>query len=329
MESGTPAKPENAVRQATLRLVAASGAAPRAVKARDISLLETDSVEDAAVCILSNTLDQFVANVPVFRMTEAPESVHQMRVGLRRLRAAAGLFRRVLGGEELEAARARAKTIAATLGAARDWDVFRDMLEHIPRARFDDESSFFALLDAVELRRRAGYRDALALLDAPQTRAFVDDLRRLLAARGWRRGQGADAPGSARAFASETLTRLRKRVVKKSRGLATLTADERHEVRIALKKARYASEFFHSLFAHRGRARAFGKALAQMQDGLGVYNDMATANRLLDEIESAGDARISGAAGFVRGWFAHAAQAGDAHAEESETRLRELKPYWK
>ena len=42
---------------------------PKAVKAREISLLPTNSVEDAAVCILSNALDQFVANVPAFRLT--------------------------------------------------------------------------------------------------------------------------------------------------------------------------------------------------------------------------------------------------------------------
>ena len=34
------------------------------------------------------------------------------------------------------------------------------------------------------------------------------------------------------------------------------------------------------------------------------------------------------AAGFVRGWFAHAACASVDQAQESEKRLRGLKPFW-
>lgn len=316
-------------RRGPLRLVAVDESQPRAVKARDISLLPTDSAEDAAVCVLSNALDQFVANVPAFRLAEAVESVHQMRVALRRLRAAAAMFRPAVGGEHVEAALARAKRIATVLGQARDWDVFQEMLDQIPREQFTDERAFVALLDAVELRRRAAYRAALALFDGTEPTNFVTDLRRLIATRGWRATAAATAPGSAQKFAAHRLSQLRKRVLKKSHGLARLNVEQRHEARIALKKARYGAEFFQTLFGHRRRARAFSRALADLQDGLGVYNDLATADRLLDEIDAANDAKACVASGLVRGWFAHAARAGAAHAEDSEKQLKELKPFWR
>ena len=315
--------------QAGLRVIASGGATePQVVKAREIKLLRTDTLEDAAVCILSSTLDHFVANVPALRAAGAPESVHQMRVALRRMRAAIGLLRPMLTGPVLETTRDRAKNIASMLGGARDWDVFRDMIDAGPRAQLADEPGFFSLLDAVELRKRRGYREILALLDSPETPQFVSDLRRTVALRDWRATDEARLPGSACDFAATALTRLRKRTLKKSHNLARLSADARHEARIAMKKARYGAEFFQSLFDHRRRARAFLKALADMQDGLGVYNDMETANRLLDEIDADADPVTREASGFVRGWFPHAAQAGAEHAEESEKRLKALKPFW-
>ena len=123
------------------------------------------------------------------------------------------------------------------------------------------------------------------------------------------------------------MTRLRKRLLKKSKDLATLSAEERHKVRIALKKARYGAEFFESLFDDRKDARAYLHALGDMQDQLGVFNDMEVAYGLLDQID-AQTPDAARASSFIRGWFAHASSQGVAHAEKSEKRLKRLQPFW-
>lgn len=311
-------------------VVVASPAAAAPVRARPVELSPRDSVEDAAARIFSSALDQFEANAAAFRAQEAPETIHQMRVALRRLRAAIGLFRDALSGPALEAARERAKTIAGVLGAARDWDVFREMLDDGPRAAMVEDASLSALLDAVELRRARSYRGARETLDAPPTLQFVAEFRAAMELRDWTPAPGAREEGSAPAFAQEALTRLRKRVLKRSRGLADLSPEARHEARIALKKARYGAEFFQSLFAHRGAARKFSRALAELQDGLGAFNDMETVTPLLDGVDSNSRGKAAmRASGFVRGWFAHAARAGVEHARESEKRLKELEPFWR
>ncbi len=332
MKRSVKPRPSPALRaaRARLRLVSArpTSAPPTAVKAEEISLSRDDALEDAAARIFSAALDHFVANVAFMQASGAPEGVHQMRVALRRLRAAIGLMRPALTGSALETARERAKTLAGVLGAARNWDVFGDMLNAGPREALGNDPSFYALLDAVELRRTQAYREAQEALTAPQTAQFVEELRLAIAQRDWRVEENMRGEGSARDFASRALTRLRKRLLKKSRDLATLSPEARHQARIALKKARYGAEFFHSLYADRKTARAFMRALSEMQDGMGAFNDMAVANSLLDQIDADGGGAATRASGFVRGWFAHAAREGAAHAEKSEKRLKELEPFW-
>lgn len=312
-------------RRAPLRLV---GGGATAVRAAEIELSSGLSLEEAATTILFSGLDQFEANIPALMTSGAPESVHQMRVGLRRLRAATGLLRPAITGDALVTARERAKLIAGVLGSARDWDVFREMLDAGPREALADEPSYYALLDAVELRRAGAYREARALLESERTESFISDLREAIETKSWRVEPGMREAGSAKRFAARALTRLRKRALKKSRGLATLTPEERHQARIALKKARYGAEFFQSLFDHRARARRFSRALAELQDGLGGFNDMEMSNKLLDRIDREHGGRTMRASGFVRGWFAHAAREASEHGEESEKRLKELKPFW-
>jgi CHAD domain-containing protein len=82
-------------------------------------------------------------------------------------------------------------------------------------------------------------------------------------------------------------------------------AAARHEARIAAKKLRYASEFFLGL-GPKARAdlyRPFVKALAELQDRLGVLNDLAVAEPMVPGLlAGAKDApRIAYAAGLIMG----------------------------
>ncbi|MGJ0507998.1 MAG: CHAD domain-containing protein [Methylocystis sp.] len=298
-----------------------------AQKAKPVKLLESDSVEDAAVCVFSAALDHFEANIACFLAGQSVESVHQMRVALRRLRAAMGLFGKALEGERLDAAKARAKRLGATLGAARNWDVFREMLDEGPGAALGDDPSFHALLRDLDGRRAGAYHAARAALEGEETDVFLAEFRKAIAGRDWEPAPGAADEGAAMDFARAALGRLRKRVRRKSKNLAERTPEERHQARIALKKARYGAEFFETLF-DADDAADYTATLARMQDGLGAFNDMATAQRLLDEIDGDGGATLR-ASGFVRGWFAHAAQDAIDHARKSEKRLKKLKPFWK
>ncbi|MBM3577427.1 MAG: CHAD domain-containing protein [Alphaproteobacteria bacterium] len=301
--------------------------ASAAIKAKPIELSEDDTLEGAAAAIFFASLEHFLANLPLLPTSSAPESVHQMRVALRRLRAAIGLLRPTLTGPSLETARDRAKTLASVLGAARDWDVFGAALKSGVQEAIGDDASFHALTDTLESFHEKAYRAAHEAVSSDDTSRLVDELRLAIERHDWEAEPEMRAPGSASSFAAHALTRLHKRLLKKSKGFATLSADERHLVRIALKKARYGAEFFESLFEDRKAARAYLRTLGDMQDQLGVFNDMEVANGLLDRIDAENPEALR-ASGFIRGWFAHAAQQGVAHAKKSEKRLKKLAPFW-
>jgi CHAD domain-containing protein len=68
-------------------------------------------------------------------------------------------------------------------------------------------------------------------------------------------------------------------VLKQGPRLPKLSPHRRHEVRIEVKKLRYASEFFASLAEApkaRKRAQTFNAALRPLQEALGDLNDLAT-----------------------------------------------------
>ena len=289
---GCPGPDAAASSARALRLVASDGeivgAGSKAavpVKATRLALSADDSFDDAVGRILGDCLDHFTANIPALRQAGDAEAVHQLRVALRRLRAFLGLLKRVFpANPELASAGTRARIIASALGEARDWHVLCAGLEGGPREFLREEPGFFALLDAVELRRLRALEAARAMIVAPTTQQFVRELRGLISRRAWREGsRGLEGKGSARAFAVKALNRLHKRAVNCCEGVAALEPEQRHKARIALKKTRYAAEFFESLFCRKA-ARVYLRGLATIQDQLGEDNDRRTAARLLSEI---------------------------------------------
>ncbi len=178
--------------------------------------------------------------------TRNRELNHQMRVSLRRLRAALAMFKRTLPCPEFDAFRAEAKRIASALGPARECDAFRELVEAGPMSHFGAKANFAQLMSAFEERRCAAYRDARDLIDAPQSTIFVLKMHVFLARRGWRNALSgnelARLTEPAEVFAAKALERLHKRAAKRGRNLVSLPDDAATRgAHRALKNLRYAS----------------------------------------------------------------------------------------
>jgi len=112
------------------------------------------------------------------------------------------------------------------------------------------------------------------------------------------------------------LDRVRRKVKKDGRKLATAHDEARHTVRKDAKKLRYASEFFATLFDDkraRRRHKRFLSALESLQDDLGALNDLASAP---DELRKLGleadvDARALLGDGRKKALLCAAAEAHD------------------
>lgn len=306
----------------------ATGETPREVRAVAPSLSPDSTLDDAIAVILDSNLKHFVANLPALS-PECPEAVHQMRVALRRLRAALGLFHKGAPHDDFVRFRAEAKRIASAMGEARDQDVIRDLIEKGPARALGDTASLGALLKASARKRAAAYTAVRALIDAPDTSCFVLDLQSLIARRGWRNEAGEEVATSAPAFAAQALSRLDKRALKRGKGLVKLAPEQRHDARIALKNLRYAADFFASLFSRGKGAKKFARAIGDLQEALGAYNDAIVARAIVADLEKAAGAASARAAGAVEGWTARGAVDADADLAAAWKKFRKAPRFWK
>jgi triphosphatase len=307
----------------------ARGERPLEARAVSPSLDPASSIEEAIAVILGNALRQFLDNWPALFDADHPESVHQMRVALRRLRAALGQFEKVLPGAGFGIFRETAKRLAAALGPARDHDVLIALGAEGPLASFPSEPSTETLSAALDAQRREAYRLARDTIGAPETSRFVLELQAFVAARGWRNGVSAEAlPGlgrPAREVADEVLERLYQRARKLGKNIMTAEPEERHRLRIALKNFRYMSEFFASFYDPK-RVKKFNRTVGALQDALGAHNDSVSAMRLVQQDPLASQTR---AGALLLGWCARDISSPEPFLKEHWSEYRKARCFWR
>ncbi len=147
----------------------------------------------------------------------------------------------------------------------------------------------------------------------------------------WRDGDAACQP--LRDFAMRRLDSRWRRVKQGGKALAGLDAEQRHRLRIDVKKLRYAVEFLSTLQRGESRASAeqdFLAALEEMQEQLGELNDAETARGLLERL--LGDERNAVAMiGKAERRLAKAGSERDrvSAADEAYGRLKAVGPFWR
>lgn len=320
----------------------ADGAGDPVIKAGRVELDPETTVEGAFARIVRACVAHLAANEAVALKGADPEGIHQMRVALRRLRSALALFRSFVPVDQHGWLAGELRWLAGNFGPARDWDVFLDeLLEPVAGSfhRADGhgkplQEDIDALAAAARGRRARAYEQAHAAILSERYTTLLLRLGAWVEARGWR-----DQPVSERSarlfepvagLADQLLSRRHKKARRAGHGFADLSVGERHALRIALKKLRYAAEFFRSLYDDKP-VRRYLQQLAAFQDALGHLNDVATATRLLHELHDDGSRPLPGeprAAGIVIGWHARGVL-------DSETALVGLwdgfaaaKPFW-
>lgn len=310
----------------------AAGENPTPVFAGPLQFPAEATVDDAVTTIIGAALNHFLANWPALNPTHGAEAIHQMRVALRRLRIALALFKRALPSPEFETFRIDSKQIGCDLEAARSWDVMREMIEGGPLTHYQRSEGFNALLKAVEGRRCTAYAAAKALIDNPATSRFVLRMQAFLAGHAWRNSLGAGELSAltapAQHFAAGVLDRLHQRALKRGKRLLRLSSAERHQVRISLKKVRYAAEFFSELFSARARKKPYLRRVARLQDLLGAANDAACAEGLLHDLGTTGP-EVANAAGIVLGWYGRGAQIADDDLQDAWSSFARNDPFWR
>lgn len=261
--------------------------------------------------LLDSALQQSLANArEVAAGTGGTEHVHQLRVGLRRLRSAMRELRACGGWEAVED---RVEPVLAALftrlGEHRDRSllipsVVREMAAHgSPLQAWEPE-----LPDIAAAVREPAVQDAWLEL-AGLVRSLQE-------------GEGV-RPRALRAVAGERLGRLFSQVLKAGRRFQRLPAAKRHRARKRLKRLRYLAELVRPAYRH-GPVDDFVDALKELQDALGRYQDIAAAQVLLRE-----RAQADPAAWFGVGWLAaREEEAARDCASACRRMARKARPFW-
>lgn len=271
------------------------------------------TVEQAFAAIVRDSFAQLLHHAAGVRGGDAPESVHQMRVGLRRLRLALRLFGRWIAVPLQLLAELR--WLRVRLGAARDADVLAGGTLAALAATCPPEDGLAALQEAAAVHAQGMRQLAASAVKSARCARLMRDLSAWLQAAPW---QAVPDDALQRALrqpigprAARMLHRRHARLVEIGERLHPDQSEERHRLRIAAKKLRYATEFFQAV-RPSGHTRRFLRRLAALLDVLGGLNDAVVADLLLRDL-ALREPALAGSAAFARGYLC-AATAQDLPA---------------
>ena len=282
--------------------------------------------------VLRSCVDQITVNASQIAAGEhGPEHVHQLRVGLRRLRSALRLFEGLGADAALDEP---ATALFRRLGGARDQVVIEGefaagLLAAMRAAGVSGDAPVAtpACADASPtevLRERASQTFMLDLLAACQVQGATD-----------REGEGAGAGGAdadadapepdmaLRERLAQRLNRWHRQMIADTERFADLDDAGRHRLRKRAKRLRYAAEFCGALFERRA-LRRYLRCLRALQERLGALGDVVMAMQAFARhLES--DPRAM----FALGWLAGRREQLIAAAAPELKAFGKVERYWK
>ncbi len=307
------------------------------VKAGAVDLPATANTREGFQIVGRACLKQIVGNEAALIKGD-PEGVHQMRVGLRRLRAGISLFSAPLRDAQTASIKAELKWLTGELGPARELDVLvKRVLAPVQRqhARWDGVPS---LSHELAEKREAALARAQDAVKSARFRMLTIEVAAWIEAGHWTKPQDKLARDrgdlSIAVSAAEQLARRWRKVRKKGKALAQLDARSRHKLRIQAKKLRYAAEFFAGVFASKRAAKRreqFLAALECLQDGLGDLNDIAVHEQRIAAIgirPRRSNPKRAFAAGLLTGREDARTELAMAAATQAFGDFAKVKPFW-
>lgn len=278
----------------------------KVAKAEPVPVRSDMSVAEAFQTIVQSCVRHFRLNEPLVVHRRDPAALHQVRVALRRLRAAYALFRPALADPQLEDLRHELRWFTGQLGEARNLDVLLQQ-RGLPRP----------LRKSLKEERNVAYDQVVEAMGSKRLRLLLIDLLAWLELGRWRQNNKAMRPLPD--FVSRRLYKWWQKVAHHD-DLRSMRSEERHELRIEIKKLRYGLEFVQPLHVRaEGKQKQFYKGVERIQESLGRLNDLATAQDISKQF----------------GYKLH--PKGEAHrieakclasAQTSLERLKKIGPYW-
>jgi len=276
--------------------------------------------------VLRSCSDQIIANASQIASGEhAPEHVHQLRVGLRRLRSALSLFEGLGADAALDAP---ATQLFRRLGSSRDRVVIADEFAAGLRAAL--RSAGFEGAAPLPVQARGEATPTEVLRDAATQALLLDLLAAALpdaAAAPASADAGSDAAADLTESIARRLNRWHRQLVADAKRFADLDDVHRHRLRKRAKRLRYAIEFCAALFERRA-LRRYLRSLRALQERLGAFSDAVMAMHAFARDLEAGQGDDLRAM-FAIGWLAARREQLIAAARPELKAFVKVKRFWK
>ena len=215
---------------------------------------------------------------------DVEDSVHQMRVTVRRLRSALATNRPMFDRDRTEPLRAELKWLGSLLGAARDAEVLRDRIGDLAAEedpQLLDPRTVTAAHDELTRRYRGKHHQLVQELNSARYAALVDKLELLITDSPWAPTAHHQKSGALRRRVRHEWKRLRAAVARADQARDAEVRQQRlHDARKAAKRARYAAEPLIPVYGTD--AERFVKATSKVQATLGDLHDAIVT---MDELE--------------------------------------------
>lgn len=272
--------------------------------------------------VLACCLAQMLPNASeIAAGSDDEEQVHQLRIGIRRLRTA---LRELAGldaaGGLFDAAAWEPPLVEAfrALGAVRD----REQVAQLAAAQWREAGEALAPELAAAAAGGGAAGETPSPAEVVRAAAFQSALVSLIGFTA-ASAEGGLAPADARRLLRKRLRQLHRQVVRDGRRFESLPAEQQHRARKRLKRLRYLAEFVAPLF-DADKAQRYIERLRPAQDALGAFNDEAVARALYREA-----AERDPRAWFAVGWFSARRAAGAKACRKALAKIAEAPRFWK
>ena len=258
----------------------ASGAKPETHKSREASIESQANVAESFRQIVNAGLGHLLANQAAGLAGDA-EGVHQMRIAIRRLRAALALFQPLLEPHATALFEDELRRIGRVFGKARDWDVF--CLQILPDVLVSEHGTGWRdlLLEPATAAREAAHERFTGEIRSP---AFT---RLVLGLASW--AEEMRVPVNPKPWCpiedlgSALLDRMAAKVARRGRQIRHRSETELHALRKSLKKLRYGIDFLRPVL-QPAPLKSYLHDCKKLQKTLGDINDTVTATVLAERL---------------------------------------------
>lgn len=277
---------------------------------KQLNVYEDMSQAEFLQAIVHNCMLQILPNASAIAAgSDDGNHVHQLRVGIRRLRTALKFFSDFSDDINHEWITVLKQTFSL-LGEYRDREILQiktqPMLEEqgAPYVDWSPERESLKVLPIDAVRANDFQVTLLELIEFSMAKVLTD------------------SPKPAKAKVSKIIDKLFGKIANASSHFADLDIEAQHDVRKRLKSLRYICEFAAPLFKKK-KTKAFLRFLEPAQDILGEYNDDLVGHEFYEQ-KTQSDAN----AWFAVGYFSAQQQHAAKECAKSLQQIKEAPKFW-